>query len=126
MLKKVVFRVYSQSIASALSPCCAAQAYLEKSNRQISGIVELVRGKLASMARITLGALTVLDVHGESVGRGIHMHAVYGNGVVNLLILILKLPFGKINEWRKTWGKKGFEPTTSVFKCLDLTTLPYK
>lgn len=41
------------------------QAYLGKSNKQVEEIVQMVRGRLSKMARITLEALIVIDVHGQ-------------------------------------------------------------
>lgn len=41
------------------------KAYVENCNAQIADIVDLVCGKFPGGARMTLGALTAIDVHGN-------------------------------------------------------------
>lgn len=42
-----------------------SKSYVEKCNSQITDIVQVVRGNLPAGARMTIGALIVIDVHGN-------------------------------------------------------------
>ncbi|XP_012937339.1 dynein heavy chain 3, axonemal [Aplysia californica] len=58
---------WTSEVTDAMKNEGGLKIYLERCNRQIDQIVELVRGKLESGTRITLGALTVIDVHARDV-----------------------------------------------------------
>ncbi|XP_074648811.1 dynein axonemal heavy chain 3-like [Tubulanus polymorphus] len=58
---------WSLEVQEAMKEPDGMKKYLEKSNKQIDHIVELVRGKLDGGTRVTLGALTVIDVHARDV-----------------------------------------------------------
>ena len=62
----------------------ALEEYLQQCNNQIEEIIYLVRGKLSNMARTTLGALIVMDVHGKSDVHTVIKVTVYWSDLVML------------------------------------------
>ncbi|XP_030626002.1 dynein heavy chain 3, axonemal [Chanos chanos] len=59
--------IYWTSEVSHAIETSTLPAYADQLNAQIAEIVELVRGRLPGGARMTLGALTVIDVHARDV-----------------------------------------------------------
>ncbi|KAM4676017.1 dynein axonemal heavy chain 3-like [Discoglossus pictus] len=50
------------------------QSYLKQCSEQIEEIVDLVRGRITKMERITLGALITIDVHARDVVSNLNVH----------------------------------------------------
>jgi len=60
---------WTKQVTEALQPNSkgGVSAYMQQLNKQLEKLVELVRGDLTPLARATLGALTVMDVHARDV-----------------------------------------------------------
>ncbi|EDQ84751.1 uncharacterized protein MONBRDRAFT_39136 [Monosiga brevicollis MX1] len=58
---------WTMAVESAFEANRPLGEFLQQSNDQINGIVEMVRGKLPKSLRNTLSALTVIDVHARDV-----------------------------------------------------------
>ncbi|XP_053575219.1 dynein axonemal heavy chain 3-like [Bombina bombina] len=84
------------------------QTYLKQCSEQIEEIVNLVRGKLTKMERITLGALITIDVHARDVVSNL-----------NNLRTSSTSDFNWISQLRYYWEEN------SVVVRMVTTTVPY-
>jgi len=82
--------------------------YLEKSKKQISDLVRLIRTKLSAMQSITINALIVIDVHAKDVVEKLHSARIDDIGA-----------FEWISQLRYYW-----EDDDCYVKCIQ-TSFPY-
>ena len=84
----------------------------EQQLAQLKEIVVLIRGKLANLARITLGSLTVIDVHARDVTKRL---ATVGVSTLN--------DFEWISQLRYKW--EGDADTGDFWAMMVSSTRPY-
>ncbi|XP_072168572.1 dynein axonemal heavy chain 3-like [Diadema setosum] len=100
---------WTDEVAKAIKEPGGLKRYTEQSNGQLKQIVDLVRGKLEKGNRVTLGALTVIDVHARDVVQNLDELGVestndfnwisqlryYFNGeIVHVHMITTELPYG--------------------------------
>uniref|UniRef100_A0A8C5PIE1 AAA+ ATPase domain-containing protein n=1 Tax=Leptobrachium leishanense TaxID=445787 RepID=A0A8C5PIE1_9ANUR len=86
---------WTMEVSKAIMQKDGLKAYLGQSNEQIEDIVNLVRGGLTKMERITLGALITINVHARDV-----VHCLHTSGLADTS------DFNWISQLRYYWEDK--------------------